>query len=430
VRASKLALASIALAVASYTSAFAAGGFEIMSAGSGDSLSNCGLIQLDGKIVAAGRVNTNRGQDVAMARVSSSGSPDNSFGGDGVVTVPVSNTSEQAKDCVQQPNGKLVVAGTSSGKLMLMRMNSDGSLDGSFGKMGKAIVPIGRAFASAESVAMLPDGRIAVSGYSQSTSPQSMVVAVFSSSGKPDKSFAGDGIAMLTNGSGPATGQSIAVDASNRLVVAGRLDPAVGQSRNAVVRYLLNGSLDSSFGSGGMVVSNYSGALSSRSNAVAIQPDGKIVITGSAELPNGPNSRAVIAFARLLADGSPDPAFGTGGEQVLSEFFPGDLYGGTAFDLALGADGRIVAVTSYDPTEGDFRMGIVALLPNGAVDTTMGGTGIAGIQPPSGYSYIAGNAIALQSDGEILTFGRVETGFSVSMMIGRFLPDGSPDSSF
>src|SRR5262249_4506077 len=138
-----------------------------------------------------------------------------------------------------------------------------------------------------------------------------------------------------------------------------------------VARYNPDGSLDTSFGAGGVA----STSLVTTASAVAIQADGKIVVAGNYYSSPGV---AQFALARLTATGALDGSFGAAGNgAVVTPIFQGDLWD-TAYDMALQSDGKIVVVGARTPSAGAGNTGdflLVRYTPGGALDTSFGPAG-------------------------------------------------------
>jgi uncharacterized delta-60 repeat protein len=196
---------------------------------------------------------------------------------------------------------------------------------------------------------------------------------------------------------------ALAVQADGKLVVAG-----VSDNNSTLVRYNPDGTLDSHFGTEGRIPPH--AGMGIGISALAIQEDGKIVVTGVVYTSMGSNDFAV---ARYKPDGRLDPAFGTGGRVTTDLSGDYDI----PFALAIQKDGKIVVAGA---AVSDFAL--VRYNPNGSLDSgfEVGGKVITPMRS------IGARALALQPDGKIIVVGIAEGSFALA----RYNPDGSLDSSF
>jgi uncharacterized delta-60 repeat protein len=187
-----------------------------------------------------------------------------------------------------QSDGKIVAAGGSynfasnggtNDGFELARYNTDGSLDISFGTGGKVVTPFG-GYAVASAVAIQSDGKIVAAGRSLIGNVSNFALARYNTNGSLDTTF-GMGGKVVTLIGGSSFASAVAIQSNGKIVAAGNTRPNLGFSflYFALARYNTNGSLDTSFGSGGIVETPI-GNSSAAANAVAIQPDGRIVAAG------------------------------------------------------------------------------------------------------------------------------------------------------
>ena len=294
---------------------FGTGGKVITDfAGSNDGARSVAM-QPDGKIVAGGWTVANGLIDFALARYNSDGTLDPSFGMGGKVITGFGVTAQGFATAVGL-DGKIVVAGYANidwgYQFALARYNSDGTLDASFGTGGKVTTPFGDpgdSSAIAWSIAIQRDGKIVTAGADNS----GLALARYNSDGTLDAGFGMGG--RVTAYSLNRT-FAVALQPDGRIVAAGQAN----YSDFGLVRYNSNGSLDFSFGAGGRVTTDFAGSRD-LAFAVAVRTDGKIVAAGqsfvSSSSPFAPNSD--FALARYNSDGSLDPSFGTGG-KATTEF--------------------------------------------------------------------------------------------------------------
>jgi uncharacterized delta-60 repeat protein len=369
-------------------------------------------VQPDGKIVVAGARFTSTAGDFAVARYNTDGSLDATFGVGGIVFTDLNaGSSDTATAMALQGDGKIVLAGQSvtavspsDEDFAVVRYNSDGSLDSTFGTGGVVLTDFGAQFyEGAFSVAVDSAGRIVVAGGTYTFATQrDFAIARYNPDGSLDTTFDGDGRVTtpisLTNFDVAA---DVAIHADDRIVVVGFADSDV-----ALARYATNGALDTTFGGTGTITTNF-GGLFADATAVVIQPDGKVLAVGSTTS----TTTTDFALVRYNADGSPDASFGTGG-RVTTDFTATDVL----TDVALQADGKIVVTgRTFDQTNGD-DFALARYEATGTVDTTFGVAGI--VRTDIATSSDEARGIAIQADGKILVAG--PTAFGPAIGSGDF----------
>ena len=285
-------------------------------------------IQSDGKIVAAGNTySTNF--DFAVFRYNANGTLDTGFDTDGIFVLPIGTGNDGASAMVIQADGKIVVAGSavvnSVGSFALARLNPNGSLDTSFDTDGILTTAFGTTASGISSIALQTDGKIVAAG-NGGTGGHNHAMARYNTDGSLDNTFDTDG--KLTSAVG--AGKGVALQSDGKIVVA----VVAPNNVFGLVRYTTAGTLDNTFGTGGIVTTPTDGDAEPK--ALALQPDGKIIVAGSSYTGT---SFGDFALARYLTNGSLDNTFGNGGKLYT------DMGTGTngIFSIALQADGKIVA---------------------------------------------------------------------------------------
>lgn len=358
----------------------------------------------------------------------STGDLDPSFGVGGKVTTDFFNNFDDANDMVIQPDGKIIVVGiTTPSDFAIARYNNDGSLDPTFGSGGKVTTDFNGSLDNATSVAVQLDGKIIVAGSASTGINGDFGLARYNSDGSLDASF-GTGGKVTTDFFGMNdTVADIAIQSDGKIVVSGftRINGLIPVEVDfALARYNLNGSLDSAFGSGGKVITDFFG-FSDQARAIAIQPNGKIIAAGDAETSARLGTEPLpgrFAIARYNADGALDSAFGNGGKVTTQIGSDSDI-----FDIALQADGRIIAAGAS--INGQFDFTLARYNGNGSLDPSFGSAGIV-ITDIRGFQDLA-FAVALQSDGRIVVAGvSDDSSGSSDFALVRYSMDGSLDSSF
>jgi uncharacterized delta-60 repeat protein len=377
-------------------------------------------IQADGKIVLAGAVNYRNEQfgpawsDIALVRYNADGSLDTTFDGDGKVRTSVfANSTNAAYTIAIGNDGKIVVAGRGQpGGMVVVRYNSDGSLDNTFDSDGKFTTLLG---GYATDAVVQPDGKIVVTGPGFSGGSTDYVTIRLNTAGTLDTSFNGTGIAPTPAVVGTHNPDALALQPDGKIIVAGQWNDPGGV---ALMRYNPDGTFDSSFGAGGFLNFGYFTYEGSATD-LALQPDGKIVIAGSIDrTPNGLDDSDFIVF-RFNSNGSVDNTF-NGSGSLSTSLGKGD-------DRVTGAhvqpDGKIVLTGYlYQPGQsGDFAL--VRYNPNGPIDQSFGTGGkvISDVGFGGGYA----NDMVIQSDDKIVVVGG-----NGSFAVARYRTDGTPDPAF
>jgi len=351
-----------------------------------------------------------------------SGTIDESFGDGGVFVEPMMTPPIEINSVAVQDDGKIVAAGeyynsdAGVSRLVILRTDSDGVLDPSFASGGK-FESTADDWQSGLYVRSLANGDVLAGG----TSSGDFLLTKLDSHGQPDPTFGAGGFV------------STDFDGSYDELLAVFPEPdggylAVGKARVGgattvgMVRYAADGSLSTGFGTGGKLsIACPIGAGSLGVSKAIRQPDGKILLVGTS-WPASDNSD--LALVRINADGSVDTGFGSSGWVSID--YGGELEYG--YDLALQADGKIVAV-GYQRDDGDYRAMAVRVNADGSVDTDFGDSGF--VFTDFGGEYDRFRAVAVQQDGKIVIAGsKWVSGEDDEVALVRLLADGSFDDDF
>jgi uncharacterized delta-60 repeat protein len=390
--------------------AFGNGGMVSLDVGGGEGEVFGMALQRDGRIVLAGsgRPASNRLVDFALMRLGPDGRLDNSFGIGGKVSTSFTEYfGSVAKAVAMQSDQKIVVVGYARNlayahdTFALARYDSSGRLDPTFGSGGKVLTPIYPQTGAgvndmAQAVAIAPDGKIVVAGVT-GTFLADFAVARYHPDGTLDGTFGGDGT-VVTDIGGQDSANAVLIQPDGKILVAGNGWTSGPDEDFTLVRYNSNGSLDTSFGSGGIVTTDFSGGAD-RAQGLALLPDGRIVVAGVGQVSGGcfpnPCERYGVALAQYHANGSLDTSFGAGGGALYDFLSTSGIYA-----LARRADGKLV-LGGHHGNE-DFL--IVMCHANGNLDESFAGTGavVAGFGPGADRA----NALAIQPDGMIVAAGR------------------------
>jgi len=398
-----------------------------IGSGTADDQANAIAVQPDGKILVAGQSdqgsNFVSNYDFALVRYNSDGSLDTTFDTDGIVTTDFGNVLENGNDIVLQPDGKIIVAGSSIADILgtiadvaLARYNSDGSLDTTFDTDGKVTTDFGNSDETASAVALQPDGKIIVAGATNLGMNNDFALVRYNSDGSLDTTFDSDGILTTDFGGAfsPEAASSLGLQPDGKIIAAGGITDIGGNIADfALVRYNSDGSLDTTFDTDGKVTTDFDSTFYDSANAIALQPDGKIVVAGITE--DIFNNLADFALARYNSDGSLDTTFDTDG-KVTTDLGSSIDFGS---DVALQLDGKIV-MAGGSLLGGSIDFALARYNSDGSLDATFDTDGLV-ITSFDNIFYDAANAIALQPDGKIVAAGtssnvQFTTGFDFAVV--------------
>jgi len=351
-------------------------------------------IQKDGKIIAAGRGTYKTEGGILLVRYNTDGTPDPSFGEQGIVITNLMGPIDDPYSLVLQEDGKILVAGE-IGKGFdagVIRYLPDGTPDSSFGENGGIFTDLGdKEYVS--SMALQPDGKIIVAGI-QGT--RKAFTVRYLPDGSLDESY-GNGGNVITTMQYASSINCITVQPNGKIIIAGSFD-LQGYARMLLIRNTSSGSLDREFGGDGIVILSFvSGFKMDDLHSIVLQPDGKILIAGS----SFEQYDVFMSLARFESDGSLDFLFGNEG-KVLTDFKTKISYGNS---VLIQPDGKIVAsgFASLDYSERYSDFALARYQANGILDSSFGKNGLQ--ITDYGSDGIYANASVLQEDGKIVLVG-------------------------
>lgn len=256
-----------------YDDSFDNDGKLITSFGSRSEASSI-LIQPDGKIVASGSMSVDPNLDFAVARYNSDGSLDTTFDEDGKLTKDVSGGNDFGSKVLLQKDGKILVGGFTGGNSGILRYNQDGSLDNTFSDNGMAIFSVGDGNTILYSMALQTDGKIVFTGYGTFFVT---MVGRLNIDGTFDTSFGSNGKLRFSMGRTGGYARAITIQPDGKILIAGHTQD-FSSDKISLARLNIDGSFDTTFDGDGKVLTTFPG--SSFAYAIAMQPDGKIVLAG------------------------------------------------------------------------------------------------------------------------------------------------------
>ena len=416
---------SLSAAPGDLDSTFGAGGKVLTNTGAGAVTGRGLVIQPDGRIVVAGATDLNNpGSDFVVTRYNTNGTLDATFDGDGKATTDFNNRSDAAFAVALQPDGRIVVVGVSGTNntdkdFAIARYNTDGSLDSSFDGDGRAVTDFGNLNDEAFSVAIAPTGKIVVAGTTSSRNGD-FAVARYLTDGSLDATFDSDGLVTtdafcIGNCSNTVDrGRGVAIYPDGRIAVAGDAG-TVGNAQLsfAAARYLDSGALDSSFNFGKAIQGTASCCSLAMATAMALQPDGKIVVVGGSSQFGNQETNG-LAAVRFNTNGTGDFSWrvnvtSLGNASINYKFN----------SVAIQPDGKIVATGNFGA-----RFLVARYLPNGSADIFFGNNSIAITEMNSAANSGGAFAVGVQADGKIVAAGHQQSASGGEIAVARYLVDG------
>ncbi len=377
-------------------------------------------VQPDGKIVAIGVSGDNQtDSNFALARYTPNGSLDPSFSFDGKLIADTGGW-DRALGVAIQPYGRIVAVGTSCTDsswnmcyLLVERFLANGRADITFNGYGrKAVSWNGRSTGATGGVAIQPDGKILVGAAAPNGSVTDLAVVRFNPNGSLDKTFNGTGKRSVSFGAGIGSwaaeswGRNLALQKDGKIVISG----GTSTGNFAVLRLNPNGALDATFSGDGKQATDFGGTDYGR--AVALQPDGKIVVVGQKETA----TTTSMAVARYRPNGSLDTTFNVTGKRLI-------IMAGSArfsgMSVVVQPNGKIViAGTAANTSTSDCAL--VRLNPNGSLDTSFSGDGKATFDFSGGADTCSG--LALDNSGKYVLAGVAAMNGQLDFGLLRVLP--------
>ena len=384
-----------------------------------DDIARTVLVQPNGRILTGGNSFNMIGySNIAIVRMKTNGTYDNTFGVAGIASIPGGFFCDMAL----LPNGKIIVAGSGVGptnvnNYIVYRLNKNGSLDNSFGIGGSVEINIPYTGMICYDVAIQADGKIVLAGYSGGSGGYgNMLVVRLKPNGALDNTFGTAGKFTLLLSGKHSECHQVAIQPDGKIVAGGFIDTLVMYAffryDFAAIRLNTNGTLDNTFGMGGIVRADK--GTTDDCYATALLSDGRIILAGFS------NYYANNRFAALciMPDGTLDSGFGTDGWLFL------DFFGGSAIGqaIAIEADNDII-IGGYASvlTDGIYKSSIALAKFSslGIPDETFGASGL----DTSFQSIItkACNDIILQPDGKIIVGGYQYIDGNGAFLTARYL---------
>lgn len=352
---------------------------------------------------------------------------DTTFGNGGkVITDIIPANTDEAHSVLIQPDCKIVAGGTTqtpafTANFALVRYNTNGSLDTTFGTNGKVVTPNFKVGSSdiIRNMVLDNNGNIIAAGITgnQNTGVSGQVlVAKYKSNGTLDNSFGQNGRVLISQllsnflrQTEPDPSPDLVLQPDNKIVVAS-FALVNNLPHFALARLNANGTLDKTFGNNGIVITpSFANQSTDLANRISIQSDGKLLVGGNTTTNNLPT----FAVARYNTNGTLDKTFGNNGQVVV----PFD----NAFLEALGIDnkGNIILLGTSQ-----FQILTVKVLPNGTLDKTFGQNGFVLTSQGS-----IPTSLIVQQNNKIVVSGFTDIGVPNFIVI-RYNENGTLDKTF
>ena len=277
----------------------------------------------DGNVVVVGYKQTRWAETWFVMRLRTNGSRDDTFGGDGIVVTDFGRPFEQANAVAIQPNGRIVVGGSSAHGInenwVLARYHSGGALDRTFGGDGRVAMSLSSTGEEVQDV-LVRGKAIFAGGYAERSYLPGFAIAKLRLDGRRATAFGKNGVRVVSIGPGADSAYGLTVQGDGKPVMAGYASNA-GRADWGVARLRAGGGLDGTFSGNGVVTTTFTRAYEVAAS-VALQPNGQIVVAGRARGPSGTNDLAVV---RYRDNGALNLAFSGNGKALFNPFGGNDV---------------------------------------------------------------------------------------------------------
>jgi len=350
---------------------FGTNGAYIYDGGNGIDNAYAIAVQPDDKILLAGESSNGSDSDVIVLRLDSNGSLDPNFGTNGIYTYDGGNGYDAIIDLIVQPDGSIVMCGSSNNgtdnDLMAMRLNTDGALDTTFGASGVIVCHVGNSHDFGLRLTLQNDGDILLTGGSDNGSNYDIIVARFNTKGTLDTGFGTNGI-VIYDGGDYDRGYGIDTNSNGSILVTGVRNKSGQKTIDydiPVICFDSNGVLDTSFGNNGIVL--YDGGISEQCFDLMVQDDDTILVTGYSGINIDGTSEWSLVVLKYDLNGTLDTTFGTNGVFRYNPTNKTEW----GYGLALQTDGKIVVTgQAHNGTDDDV---IILRLTNTSGDINQPG---------------------------------------------------------
>lgn len=367
--------------------------------------------------------NPNQDADYTVVRyLFSTGLLDTNFGTGGILEYNVGDLDADAKAVAIQSDGRTLISGDANSVIGFARLNGNGTYDTSFGSNGKLLFAVSNYACHVHALTLLPDGRFLIAGSATINGKDNVLLARFLSNGVPDTTFGTTGVVTTAVGTNSAYAQAIRLQNDGKILIGGGA-PFSGQNAFLVMRYMANGTLDTSWNGTGFNVTGV-GANGDQLAGVTVLADGKVMAGGYSVF--GGNTAAKFSVTRYLTTGALDNAFGSFGRLAFN-VSPNNVDAAVAFFSQ--PDGKIVMTGySFNSALTDSDIGIARINTDGSFDANFNGSGKLVTSIGLGTDYGIGGAV--QSDNKLVIGAATTIGAATRFGLLQLTTNGVADSDF
>ena len=381
---------------------------KVMTNLDGDDVGNAVAVDSSDRIIVAGLTGAVGSGDFAMVRYDTDGTLDNTFGAAGKVITNL-GADDRGRSVAIDSTGKIVLGGDSlvtASDFAVARYDSTGKLDSTFNGSGFVTTDFNNTGEPAMNVTIDNNGKIVAAGFAYNGTDYDFALARYKDDGSLDALFGTNGL-VTTDLGGDDRISAVAVDSNGNIVVVGRTGSA-SHYNIAFARYNADGTLDNTFGASGIVTIDF-GTADDRAREIAFDSDDKLVIVGK----TGASGSSNFVVMRYNSDGSPDTTFGTNG-VVITDIGGNDR----GRDIVIDSNGKIIILGTSD-IQGDNDFAVLRYNSDSSLDTTFGVNGVATVDFGGDDR---GVGVALDSNGMIIVGGRSDKGNGNDFVAARLLP--------
>jgi uncharacterized delta-60 repeat protein len=391
-------------------------GYVLWDGGAGYDRGRDIALQQDGKILVTGYMSNGTDDDIMVIRFNTDGTLDTSFATNGSYIYDGGYGIDGGYAIAVQSDDRILLAGESSNgsdaDVIVLRHDPDGSPDPNFGTNGIYTYDGGNGYDAVIDILVQPDGRIVMCGSSSNGTDNDLMVIRLNANGAPDTTFGSNGIAVYHSGISHDFGLRLTVQNDGKILVTG------GSNNGSnidiiIVRFNTNGTLDTSFGTDG--IATYDGGDYDRGYGIDTNSDGDILVTGVRTKPNQEITDYDIPVICFDSNGVLDTSFGNNGIMLFDSAISEQGY-----DLMVQSDDTIL-VTGYSGSNiggvSDWSLVVLKYAQNGTLDTTFGTNGVYRYNPTDKTEW--GYGLDLQTDGKIVVTGQADNGMDDDVIVLR-----------